>query len=62
MIPELEARIARKIRSEDIKHENRLTDDQIASISTSHVFEWVKTGQWNKKNFHKWLRVMRVIE
>jgi hypothetical protein len=62
MTPELEARIERQIRAEDIKHEGRLTDDQIASINTRLVFEWVKTGQWNKKNFHTWLKVMRVIE
>ena len=62
MIPELEARIARKIRSEDIKHETRLTDDQIAGTSTSHVFEWVKTGQWKLRDFNKWLKVLRVIE
>lgn len=62
MNPELEARIAYKIKADDIKHGNRLTDDQIAGIDTNYVYEWIKTGQWNRKNFQKWLKAIRVTE
>jgi hypothetical protein len=51
-----------RIKADDIKHQNVLTDDQIASIPVEKVFEWVKTGQWKQKDFRRWLRAMRVIE
>jgi hypothetical protein len=56
-------RIATKgIKAEDIKHPNLLTDDQIAGIDTTKIYEWVKTGVWKQKDFKKWLRVMCVID
>ena len=53
---------AGKIRAEDIRHQNRLTDDEIANLDVKLVYEWVRTGQWKPKHFQQWLRVMRVIE
>lgn len=50
------------IRAEDIKHENLLTDNQIADIEIEQVYQWVRTGAWKQKDFKKWLRVIRVIE
>lgn len=50
------------MKAEDIRHEGRLTDDQIADIPIEKVYEWVRTGCWKKKHFEKWLRVIRVIE
>lgn len=58
----LQARIAKRIKAEDIRHEGRLTDDQIAEIPIEKVYEWVRTGQWRQKDFQRWLRVLRVIE
>jgi hypothetical protein len=60
---QIQARIENKgIRSEDIKHPGRLTDEQIASIDTELVYTWVRTGQWKAKDFRKWLKVMCVID
>ena len=57
------ARVSRKgVQAGDIKHKGLLTDEQIADIPTTHVYEWVKTGAWKKRDFETWLRVMRVIE
>lgn len=50
-----------RIFAEDIKHQNRLTEDEIANIDVKLVYEWVRTGQWKAKDFQYWLRVMRVI-
>lgn len=55
----IRARIESKgIRAEDIKHKNRLTDDEIAAIPVQHVYEWVRTGQWKHKDFKRWLKVL----
>lgn len=51
-----------KIHHDDIKHAGRLTDDEIAGINTQLVYEWVRTGQWKRKDFEKWLRVLMVID
>ncbi len=51
-----------RVKADDIKHPNVLTDDMIADIPVEKVFEWVKTGQWKQKDFRRWLRVLRVIE
>lgn len=52
-----------KIQHDDIKHEGRLTDDEISRIDPSLVYEWVRTGMWKKKkDFNKWLKVMCVID
>lgn len=51
-----------RIYAEDIKHKNRLTEDEIANIDVKLVYEWVRTGKWKAKDFQRWLRVMRVVE
>lgn len=51
-----------RIRAEDIRHQNRLTEDEIANLDVELVYAWVRTGQWKQKHFQQWLRVMRVIE
>lgn len=51
-----------KLHHDDIKHEGRLTDDEIAAIPVDKVYEWVRTGMWKKKDFNRWLKVMCVIE
>lgn len=51
-----------RIYAEDIKHQNRLTEDEIANIDVKLVYEWVRTGQWKAKDFQRWLSVMRVID
>jgi flagellar basal body L-ring protein FlgH len=58
-----QVRISTKgIRADDIKHENLLSDEQIADIDIERVYEWVRIGAWKQKDFKKWLRVIRVIE
>jgi hypothetical protein len=59
----IQARINTKgIRGEDIRHKDRLTDDQIADIPVERVYAWIRCGSWREKDFKKWLKVMRVIE
>lgn len=61
--PDIRARIdSGKIHCDDIKHKDRLTDDEIARIPTDTVYMWVRVGSWKKKDFDKWLRVMCVID
>ena len=56
-------RIAKKgIRGEDIKHEGRLSDDEIANLDPKLVYQWIRVGEWKQKDFNKWLKIMRVIE
>ncbi len=51
----VQKRIATKgVRSEDIKHKDRLTEDQIIDIPLLNVFAWVRDGKWNYKDFQKW--------
>jgi hypothetical protein len=53
---EITQRIINKgIHSEDIKHDGRLTYDQICSIPIEKVYVWVRTGEWKQKDFIKWL-------
>jgi hypothetical protein len=51
-----------KFKSEDIKHPDRLTEDQIASIPVEQVFCWSRTGAWKEKDFKKWCKVMCIID
>lgn len=50
------------IKVVDIKHHGRLSDKQIKSIPLSHVYMWIKTGEWNAKDFGKWLSVKEIYE
>ena len=50
-----------KIYADDIKHKDRLTQDEIANIPVENIFMWVKTGQWKQKDFKKWCQVMCII-
>lgn len=60
---QIRCRIAKKgIYAEDIKHAGRLSDDEIACLSTDKVYAWVRQGAWKPKDFNKWLKVIRVIE
>lgn len=43
------------IRADDIKHKDRLTQEQIASISDANAYEWIRVGIWKKRDFLKWL-------
>ncbi len=58
----INGRVRPGVKADDIKHPNRLTDDQIADIPVEKVYEWVKTGAWKQKDFKRWLKVLRVIE
>ena len=46
-----------KILAGDIKHSWRLTPAEIQGITTTLAYAWIKTGQWKKKDFEKWLSV-----
>lgn len=60
---QIRVRIAKKgIYAEDIKHEGRLSDDEIAYLDVDKVYSWIRQGAWKQKDFNKWLKVMRVIE
>ena len=60
---QIRVRIAKKgIYAEDMYHEGRLTDDEIATLDIDKVYSWVRQGAWKTKHFNKWLKVMRVIE
>jgi hypothetical protein len=50
------------IQAHDIKHKNRLTDEQIAGIPVNLIYQWVRTGEWKQKDFRRWLKVMCVID
>lgn len=59
---QVRVRIAKKgIYAEDIYHEGRLSDDEIATLDVAKVYGWVRQGAWRAKHFNKWLKVMRVI-
>jgi len=51
-----------RVKADDIKYPNRLSDDQIAAIPIELIFEWIKIGAWKQKDFKRWLKVLRVIE
>ena len=60
---QIRTRIAKKgIYAEDIKHKDRLSDEEIATLAIDKVYSWVRQGAWKTKDFNKWLKVMRVIE
>lgn len=60
---QVRVRIAKKgIYAEDIRHEGRLTEDEIATLEVDKVYSWVRQGAWKPRDFNKWLKVMRVIE
>lgn len=54
--------VIKKIRADDIKHANRLSNDEIANIPINRVYEWVRAGAWKTKDFNRWLKALRVIE
>jgi hypothetical protein len=62
MMDNINGRLTPRIAADDIKHKERLTDEQIAAIPVEKVYEWVKTGAWKQRDFKKWLKVLRVIE
>jgi hypothetical protein len=63
VIMDIQSRIDTKgIRAEDIKHANRLTDDEIASIDITNIYQWVRTGQWKQKDFKRWAIVMCIVD
>lgn len=43
------------IRADDIKYEDRLTEEQISEIPEETVFQWVQEKRWTVKDFRKWL-------
>jgi len=60
---QVRVRISKKgIYAEDMYHEGRLSEDEIASLDIEKVYSWVRQGAWKPKHFNKWLKVMRVIE
>lgn len=50
------------IKAVDIKHHGRLSDEQIKSIPLSLVYMWIRTGEWNAKDFRTWLSVKEIYE
>ena len=61
-LAEIQNRILTKgIHAEDIKHANRLTEEQISSISVEKVYAWVRTGEWKQRDFIKWLTVRGLV-
>ena len=60
---QIRVRISTKgIYAEDIYHEGRLSNDEIACLPVDKVYSWVRQGAWKQKHFNQWLKVMRVIE
>lgn len=58
----IQARIETKgIRAEDIKHQGRLTTEQIASISPEMAYMWVSTKSWKMKDFKQWLKAISMV-
>lgn len=39
-----------------------VTDDEVADITDTQVFEWVKTGHWSKGEFMRWVMVTQARE
>ena len=60
---QVRVRISKKgIYAEDMYHEGRLSEDEIASLDIEKIYSWVRQGAWKQKHFKKWLKTMRVIE
>jgi len=57
----LEDRKLKRIKAADIHIPGKLTDYEIGGIPYKNVYEWIKTGAWNKAAFDKWLKALRVI-
>jgi hypothetical protein len=57
----LNGRATPGVKAGDIKG-NLMSDDQVADIPTDLVYMWVRTGEWKKRDFERWLKVLRVIE
>lgn len=57
----LEDRRLKKIKAADIHIPGKLSDYEIGGIPTRQVYDWVKSGAWNKKAFDRWLKALRVI-
>lgn len=56
LLDTVKERISSKgIRADDIKYEDRLTEEQISEIQEETVFQWVQEKRWNVKDFRKWL-------
>lgn len=36
-----------------------ITDEQLLSIPPRQVYEWVKTGVWDLKQFQRWVYLIR---
>jgi hypothetical protein len=45
-----------------MKLDGFITDDQIADILETQVFEWIKTGHWSKGEFMRWCMVIQARE
>lgn len=48
---------SQRIAAKDIKQKDLLTQEQIASIPDTLVYEWIRTGNWNLKDFKTWLEM-----
>lgn len=60
---EIQARIESKgIRSEDIKHQWRLTVEQIANIPPERAYMWITTREWKCKHFKQWLKAIETVK
>ena len=46
--------ITKGVRWDDIKHKDRLTEENIIDIPLSNVFAWVRDGKWKYNDFKKW--------
>lgn len=51
-----------KFKASDIRKPGLLTDDEIAYLPIPLIYQWIRAGDWKRKDFEKWLRVIRVIE
>lgn len=47
------------IRATDIKRQGLLTIKQIASIEPKNAYDWLRTSQWNYRDFQTWLVAIR---
>lgn len=50
------------VRSEDIKHQGRLTIEEIASIPPEMVYMWITAKNWKLKDFKRWLKAIEMLK
>ena len=44
------------------RQQGSIIERMIADLPIDKIWEWIKTGKWNRKDYLRWFTVIRVIE